>query len=306
MLDRLLICGAMTAALAVFSALGVATTWSGSEGGEKRRRAQDLLTALSAGVVLSVSWVHLLADAQERLQDICTYPAANAAMLSGFLLMAALHAQTTLKDNQCRHSSSWGGNVLLLPAVPVTGPTCMDAEAIGEQEAQAQAAPGSITRFHMMEASISFHSFLIGLGIGFAQTGWRTLLVLGAALSLHQYLEGCALGAVGRRCDLSRLQWALTLAVFTLSLPAGVGCAVAVELLASFDAENLAYDWTSGLLNAFAAGPRRVALPAEAVQPILSSAQRRASAALLSGRHALAHRHGDDQPRAGQQHRVFV
>ena len=239
----LAVCGGVTSVLAVVSALGVYTAYSLDDNESRTSRSGDgLLTAISAGVVLSVAWLHLLDDAQLMLKDLTMYPAANTAMMVGFLLMSVIHAQSSLKETQCHHYSAWGGNVMLLPA-----------SAVAAKQSQ-KPAPDAATRFHLMEAAISFHSFLIGLGVGFAQDGWESQLVLGVALTLHQFLEGAAVGAVGRRSNLSRDEWQRAFLMFSLSLPLGVACAVSVELLSKFDPTNVGYLWTSGLLNAFAAG----------------------------------------------------
>ena len=39
------------------------------------------MASLSSGVVLSVSWLHLLDDAQQTLEDLTEYPAANCAVV---------------------------------------------------------------------------------------------------------------------------------------------------------------------------------------------------------------------------------
>lgn len=203
------------------------------------------MASLSSGVVLSVSWLHLLDDAQQTLEDLTEYPAANCAMLVGFLLTWLCQAQT-----RCHHSSvspsSWGGEATLLPIGS-------DADAKIVLSATPPASSAMLTRFHLMEASISFHSFLIGLGIGFAQGGWRAQLVLGGSLCVHQFFEGAAVGTVGKTSQLSQGAWRWTFVIFSLSLPAGVASAVTAQLLASVGS-NAGYQWALGLLTACAAG----------------------------------------------------
>ena len=243
------VCAGVTVVLAVVSALGVFVGRDG-DGSGGPKRGEGLIASLSAGVVLSVSWLHLLNDAQDTLQDLTEYPAANCAMLVGFLLMWLCQAQT-----RCHHSSgspsSWGGEAMLLP--------CQSAEnCIAPTVFKAPSPPDSamVTRFHVMEASISFHSFLIGLGIGFAQGGWRAQLVLGGSLCVHQFFEGCAVGTVGKLCQLSKNAWLWTFVIFSLSLPSGVAIAIAAQLLATVGS-NVGYQWALGLLTACAAGQPR-------------------------------------------------
>merc|ERR1712185_632562 len=88
----LAVCGGVTSVLAVVSALGVYTAYSLDDNESRTSRSGDgLLTAISAGVVLSVAWLHLLDDAQLMLKDLTMYPAANTAMMVGFLLMSVIH-----------------------------------------------------------------------------------------------------------------------------------------------------------------------------------------------------------------------
>ena len=250
------VCAGVTVGLAVVSALGVFVGRDG-DSGSGPKRSEGLIASLSAGVVLCVSWLHLLDDAQDTLQDLTDYPAANCAMLVGFLLMWLCQAQT-----RCHHSSgshsSWGGEEMLLP-IESAG-TCAADCAQGKTVSKAPSPPDAalVTRFHVMEASISFHSFLIGLGIGFAQSGWRAQLVLGGSLCVHQFFGGCAVGTVGKLCQLSKNAWRWTFVIFSLSLPSGVAFAISAQLLAT-DASNVGYQWALGLLTACAAGqPRTV------------------------------------------------
>lgn len=236
------VCAGVTVVLGVVSALGVFV--GRDDDGTGPQRGEGLLSSLSAGVVLSVSWLHLLDDAQDTLQDLTDYPAANCAMLVGFLLMWLCHVQP-----RCHHhNTSWGGEEMLLPSESAGSGT---AQAVSK--APSSPDPARVTRFHVMEASISFHSFLIGLGIGFADGGWRAQLVLGGSLCVHQFFEGCAVGSVARRCQLSKASWRWTFLIFSLSLPSGAAFAIAAQLLA-MDGSNAGSQWALGLLTACAAG----------------------------------------------------
>ena len=78
---------------------------------------------------------------------------------------------------------------------------------------------------------------------------------LGLVLCVHQFLEGAALGLVGKQCGLSQWGWIRTCLLFSLSLPSGVAAGVAAQLIfENFDEHDAAYCWVFGLLNAFAAG----------------------------------------------------
>ena len=189
----------------------------------------EVLSGLSAGVLVAVAWLHLLDDAQERLEGLTEYPAANAAMLAGFLFMTSVQTLTM----PCHHSAN------ALPLLS-TKSAPMHAERLRV--------------FHVLEASISVHSVLIGLGFGLGELGGQEQCVLGVALCVHQFLEGLTVGMLGTKSGLSRQGWRCTYLVFTLSLPIGVAVGVtARHLYAGFD-DNVAFRWCAGLLNAVAAG----------------------------------------------------
>ena len=108
--------------------------------------------------------------------------------------------------------------------------------------------------FHALEASISLHSILIGLGFGLGELGGVELLVLALALCVHQFLEGLTLGMLGRKFGLGRRAWQCTYLVFTFSLPLGVVAGVAMRHLYAGVDDSLGFRWCSGLLNGVAAG----------------------------------------------------
>lgn len=232
------VCGGVTCILCLSSALGVALPYTAANTSSKVRVRYERLAQLSAGVVIAVSWLHLLDDAQNRLRELVEYPAANVAMLAGFLFTAFFQTLA-----QCHHHHHAPSNEEHLLSVDASAGGALPKVVADEQ-----------TRFYLMEAAISFHSVLIGLGVGFAQSGWREQLVLGLVLCVHQFLEGCALGLMGRRCQLSNRKWVCVFLLFSLSLPAGVATAVGAQLLYDSFEGNALYGWITGLLNGFAAG----------------------------------------------------
>lgn len=189
-----------------------------------------ILADLSAGVLLSVAWLHLLVDAMEKLEGLSTYPAANASMLAGFLVMAGW--QFFLP---CHHT--------VAGKLPLLHPSESPADPCATRR-----------RFHMLEVAVSFHSILIGVGFGFAETGWQQQLELSLALCVHQFLEGLAIGSLGRQCSLGSFEWIRTYLIFSFSLPFGALAALGVQVVSPFDDQSTPYRWASGLLSAFASG----------------------------------------------------
>jgi zinc transporter 1/2/3 len=188
---------------------------------------------MSAGVLVAVAWLHLLDDAQERLEGLTMYPAANAAMLTGYLMMATVQELTW----PCHHVPSVAGLPLLSKG---------SVAELG--------SPQLLHTFHVLEASISIHSVLIGLGFGLGELGAQEQFVLGLALSVHQCLEGLAIGLLGMKSGLRRSAWRRTYLVFTLSLPLGVAIGFAARQVYAGLAHDLTFRWSSGLMNGLAAG----------------------------------------------------
>jgi len=240
------LCGAVTFVLFLCSGLGVYIPCVSRF--PRHHMWPRMLSAMSAGAVLSVAWLHLLDDAQDMLDEVTDYPAANAAMLMGFLTMALVHALAP-----CAH-----GHVHVAKDEPLLQQE-QDHDAIKQDVKLSNGAchvgaeGQQILRFHLMEASISLHSVLIGLALGLT-VEWKAQLGLAAALCVHQFLEGVALGMVGRNANISRRDWLQTFAVFCLSLPLGVAVAVTLQLFSAVQEGSAAWDWGYGLTAAFAAG----------------------------------------------------
>ena len=192
---------------------------------------ESLLSAMSAGVLISLAWLHLLDDAQDQLEGLTHYPAANAAAVVG-----ALATATTQVFPPRATEHKYTNREPLLPE---------DGQLLD---------PGIVARFHALEASISLHSVLIGLGVGFAQMSLADALVLGLSLSVHQFSEGVALGVQAKRSQLSSRGWHVTFLVFTLALPLGCAAAMVMKALIANVASSTGCSWVLGLLNAFAAG----------------------------------------------------
>jgi zinc transporter ZupT len=223
----------VVAAIALSSTLGVLSSRA-SAGGHSL--TSEVMPGLSAGVLLAVAWLHLLDDAQARVQGLTEYPAVSAAMLLGYLLMATL--QATLQP--CHHTPH-----LASAGLPLLSPGSAPAKR-GE--------PAQKAVFHVFEASVSLHSILIGLGFGLGDLDDHELSILGVALCIHQYLEGLTVGMLGRTHGLSRQELRFTLVLFSLSLPAGVVAGIAARRLYADLDDSLAFRWGSALLNGLAAG----------------------------------------------------
>ena len=178
-----------------------------------------VVEGLASGAMLALAMVHLLPSAQQQLGPLSAYPIANTALIVGFFLMTLSQMLAPRRLHAHRPSANKLG-------------------------------------FHLMEVSIAVHSVMIGIAVGFSQSGWRELVGLGAALSAHQFLEGFIIGTLAKRNLLREGESVRTLVVFSLTLPLGVIIASVFQSVSNDTdfQDGVGYRWASGLLNALAAG----------------------------------------------------
>ena len=231
------------ALLAICSAAGLSISHF-ERGGKAAGR---FLADMSAGVLLCVAWVHLLDDATDTLRGLTEYPAANMSMVVGFLVMAMWQTVAPCVHSHAAHD-------LAAPIIMHSHGCTSGRKAHQVPLLPQTSAPVSLSHFHTLELAISLHSILIGVGFGFVQSGFMQQLELAIALCVHQFLEGVAVGSLGRQVGLNKCEWAQTYAIFTFSLPLGAVIALASQFFLPFDVNSPGYRWFSGLLGAFAAG----------------------------------------------------
>ncbi|KAJ2713040.1 hypothetical protein H4R19_002452 [Coemansia spiralis] len=205
-----------------------------------------------AGVILATSFVHMLGAAIETLGDQCldgrmgdyeSWPAllAMLAILAMHLMEHVLHRR------MARACASAGG----------TG----DAEVHAGEKDHAHAHAVTLLAderrkrlsTYILELGIALHSVIIGMTL--AVTGGAAYKTLLAAISVHQFFEGMAVGSRVSTLDFGSNAFVLrtlNAAVFALTTP--LGQAIGIGIRQSFAPRSPSSLITMGVLESLSAG----------------------------------------------------
>jgi len=214
-------------------------TRAGSSSGasEERSLSFSLGNMLSAGVMVSAGFVHLLGDAIEDMGET-DFPVAPLLCATGLLMTIVADAMAS--------SVSWDGGHG--DARKTHSAACCDAEGYlqaidggGGHSGASEGAGGRAARVSFLTATLlgcalAFHSFLEGAALGAQETADRTLDIF-VAIAAHKGLAAYALGSslVESRATVSRM-WSVLL-FFAVATPVGI---VSGLLLAEFAAGTAA------------------------------------------------------------------
>ena len=202
---------------------------------------------MGTGVLLGLSYVHLLDPATKQLSDpILGSPWVDYpfAMLFALLATLVMHLLETLMKERVpshhyRHKKlgSSGDN-----APPLNLPPTSSSKIT-------QGAKEAIAAF-ILEAGLSVHSIVIGITIGVAPNSHLAGLL--SALCFHQLFEGLALGSVLADLGFSSLKETSLALIYCVSAPIGIAIGIGVQ--STYDEESLAAKVVQGTLDAVSAG----------------------------------------------------
>jgi zinc transporter 1/2/3 len=225
------------------------------------------IKSFSAGIILGVAFLHLLAEASEALSEYAEYPVALAMVLLGFMAtlameQLAMHTMLSISNdnkqipyvssmtqdhnhNSHNHSNDKSNlESLELPELQV------QSSELGhhshEHVHSKQMVPDkdlnkSFVKAIVLEAAIACHSIIVGFGVG-ATKDVPTLKVLLVAIGLHQFFEGVGLGSALLEGKLSMTYVYSFGILFALTAPIGV-------VLGAYSSED---DETGALVAGFA------------------------------------------------------
>lgn len=202
-----------------------------------------LLQCFSAGVCLSLALTHLLADAQELLGPLSTYPMSGAAATAGVLL-------ALLADAVGGHDPAHGAGEARLGS-PGKGSDDGGERGLEHAHAHAYRSPPSAARrlltAHLFEGSVLLHSLIIGLDLGVLPGPPATVGALAAVLCVHQAAEGASLGGVlaGLGAAVSPGRKAVLAGAFAAATPLGVLAGVATGFSAA--QQPMIAGWLNGI-----------------------------------------------------------
>jgi zinc transporter ZupT len=219
------------------------------------------LKAFSGGVMLSLAFLHLLADACSRLSHF-SYPVAPACALAGWLFMHAIEVFSADLAEAARRAARKGGaggrkgsdDECTGDELPQAGRAGNDAEHGGH--AHAHFVPPfskKVLTAQLLEWSVLVHSLIIGADLGIQSSGGLAAMTL--VLALHQLFEGVSLGSVVADCGdaLSRSHRVQLAVAFCATTPAGVLLGIALSRSSTGGADSSA-SLITGVLDGVCAG----------------------------------------------------
>lgn len=226
-----------------------------------------IFKALSSGVILSLALVHVLPHASHDLEGLWTAypPLAGACSIAGVLvmlitdhcLMAFLdpHCCDATATTSCDAKQAGAGrdsgdskHVHSHVCLHTAAATVMTSESShGKNRGHYQVSA------YLMELGCIFHSVLIGIGLGVVVDGKTTVVILMAAISVHQLLEGIGLGSVIVTARFGRAKSLAMVLAYAATTPLGI--AIGIILSSNYiDPASTAARAVQGSLNGVASG----------------------------------------------------
>jgi zinc transporter 1/2/3 len=161
-----------------------------------------IVKAFGTGVILSTGFIHMFAEANEKLTDPCVLRVLNhsyAALGAAIALFSILVLQLIQTVSTIAFRSKPGGGITeeVDDVSDIRGQTAACGHGIhrilSSKDESLQNEKKLIT--YLLEISVGIHSVIIGLSLGFSSgPEWASLLI---AIAFHQLLEGFTLSSLG-------------------------------------------------------------------------------------------------------------
>jgi zinc transporter 1/2/3 len=234
----------------------------------KNHYAFSIFQSFSAGIIISVAFIHLLSDASSTLQaSYPEYPALSFAVaIAGIFFVFSLE-QTMLS--------------IFLSPIKVNDeglPKFIDES--GQQHAEHDEKQHQhetvlqetinnlidsksvriILKTYLMQMSIAFHSVIIGVDFGTMNSieELPEMKALMVALIFHQFFEGTSLGLMlsSVRDKLGLIKITVFSLFFAMQVSMGIiiGMIIANDFKTGTDYDELSQTYTTSCMNSFAAG----------------------------------------------------
>jgi zinc transporter 1/2/3 len=234
--------------------------------------AFSIFRSFSAGIIISLGFIHLLCESSEILQEIYPDypPLAFAIAITGVLFVLTIE-QVTLS---ILHSSVISNDGILPKHIEEIEQQITKAYGTIDEHKQTKSHESilqafqltysksilMVTKAYILQLSISMHSIIIGIDFGTMSTeeDFPLMRALIVALSFHQFFEGNSLGLMF--CE-TRDKFGLTqIILFTVffSIQVSVGIVIGMIIINDFGT-NTNYDensllYSTSCLDSFAAG----------------------------------------------------
>lgn len=243
-----------------------------------------ILKAMTCGVIIGVSLLHLAPDADENLGEEYDYPVTFVLMGTGIILnliceQVALYIISTTKEEDITIDSKLGSNSVtkrLLQDVHDEGndnnshrphhrsmsrhsvdynhSSRMDSCEVGAVVAVFANAndPKALLKAYVLEGAIAVHSIIMGISLGSMQNDeLSNIKILMIAYAVHQFLEGISLGCAMTSTNLSSNKITGLVLFFACTLPLGI----VIGMIITFSLEDShSQEIVEGFANGLAAG----------------------------------------------------
>lgn len=231
------------------------------------KSAFDLLRCISIGLILGVTLLHMLPEANEMLGEAevseghtahedheedesgghghaHAYPYSLLFASLGVCLMLFLEQVAVHLTEQAPRADDEKSDVEAQS--PTEAPHCHHDATLSLVNSKEY-----MMKAYVIELSIALHSILIGIGLG-VLTNFHDIEILLIALCFHQLFEGIGLG--GAVVNSKQSKWFLAGLVFSFSFSCPMGVALGAGIAHSFDPNDVGWLWTQGVLYSIACG----------------------------------------------------
>jgi zinc transporter ZupT len=210
-----------------------------------------ILRALSAGVILCLALVHVIADGYDCFALVSDYAIAAGNKAGGYggygpccVIFGILSMVVT--ENLMQHftarspsiSSSKKENDKCLEAA-ASGGTLDDNDSVPETPRERQ-----LVIAYMAEAGCVTHSFLVGFALGVQTSDRNAVMALFIALVFHQWLEAIGLGSILVNARFSLRKSCFMIFSYALTTP--VGTAIGIAVSTTYDPESVTNNAVQG------------------------------------------------------------
>lgn len=204
----------------IFIASGLGCIGTSIKKANRDGSGYQLVKMFSAGVILSLSLVHIIHEASEGLIEVLDYPLGNACALAGMIFLLILehlcHGLVTEKPEslECFIEDEEHG-----PQEHHAHTCINNRNAIIEESTHHR--HNSTIMAYMFEFACVFHSLFIGMSLGITKEEVVVKKIM-IALLFHQFLEGISLGCILHNTMMSRWKKIVMMTLFSATTPIGI------------------------------------------------------------------------------------
>ena len=235
------------------SAVGCSLSWKFLT---KNKFRGVLIRMFSAGIILALAFVHVVAEAISELSEISDYPLGGTFVMIGVMLLLMI-------EHLSHHA--WGHDHAHPPPQASADPNVVDPKQPIEADhahsclnnlsssklVEVKIRKTRVLALYLFEFACLFHSVVIGIALG-VTTNRSTLINLIIALIFHQFLEGVSLGCVIAETPITSAKSIFMIVAYSSTTPLGIGMGMIINAFG--DPESFESILIQGLCQGLAGG----------------------------------------------------